>query len=843
MENPQIINDRHKIEGFDILEKLALNFSGLWIKNHALFQIWEALDRDLWELTRNPWAILQVVPRDKLEKILQDPAIKTIIKEVQEEYETLNKSPSWFQKTHQKSPLKQLAYFCMEFMLGEALPIYSGGLGNVAGDQLKAASDLGVPVTGIGILYQQGYFRQTIGVNGEQEAFYPFNSPSQLPIRPLRKANGEWVRLEVKLPGWPVWIRAWEVSVGRLRLILLDSNDLANYPPHRGITSELYGGGPEMRLKQELILGICGWRVLKEIGIKPDVCHLNEGHAAFATLERAADYMKEYGVPFETAFKATRSGNLFTTHTAVEAGFDRFSPDLIKQYLERYAQHELGISIDDLLALGRVNPKDQNEPFNMAYLAIHGSGAVNAVSCLHGKVSQKLFEPLFPRWPEPEVPIGYVTNGVHMASWCSREAGNLWIKHCGETLREKDPEEFKKDFSTVTDKEIWDLRNVGRKKLIEYSRPRIGRLAEARGRPHEYVEMVKHLFDPNTLTLGFARRFATYKRPDLLLYDPDRLLRILKNPTRPVQLLLAGKAHPADKPGQALIKKWAQFILRPEARAHIIFLSDYDYVITQYLVQGVDVWINNPRRPWEACGTSGMKVLVNGGLNLSELDGWWNEAYEPDVGWALGDGKEHGDDPAVDHQEAEDLYDIIENQIVPEFYNRNEEGLPTAWISRIRASMSKLTPEFNANRAVRDYTDKYYVPLAKRLHERNEDTSFSTRFINWQNSLKQHWPHMRFGELKVDNTGKDLIFEVTLYFGELDPEMTQVELFASNGDFEAPSLIKMNQVKQLAGCPQNYLYRAVISATRPATDYTPRVVSKFDGAQVPLESSYILWQR
>ena len=395
------------IEGFDSLAELALNMRSMW--NHATDGVWRRLDFELWELTHNPWVVLQTASRDRIASLLGDPIFRKTIDDLIQTRKHANNAPAWFQRNHPASPLTCVAYFSMEFMLGEALPIYSGGLGNVAGDQLKAASDLGVPVVGVGLLYQQGYFRQVIGKDGEQQALFPYNDPGQLPITPLRQENGEWLRLEITLPGYSVWLRAWEVQVGRVKLYLLDSNDAANFPAYRGITSELYGGGPEMRLKQELILGIGGWRLLAALGIRPEVCHLNEGHAAFAVLERARHFMEETGQPFKVALAATRAGNLFTTHTAVAAGFDRFTPALIEQHLGNYAEKRLGISIHDLLALGRENANDRSESFNMAYLAIRGSGAVNGVSRLHGTVSRHLFEPLFRHWPTGEVPVGYLS--------------------------------------------------------------------------------------------------------------------------------------------------------------------------------------------------------------------------------------------------------------------------------------------------------------------------------------------------------------------------------------------------------------------------------------------------
>jgi glycogen phosphorylase len=831
-----------EIEGFDSLAELALDMRWSW--NHATDKVWRQLDPELWEITHNPWVVLQTVSRDQIARVLADPVFRKNVDGLVEVSRQAAKAPAWFQQNYPQGSLTCAAYFSMEFMLSEALPIYSGGLGNVAGDQLKAASDLGVPVVGVGLLYQQGYFRQVIDKNGAQQALFPYNDPGQLPITPLRHPNGEWLRLEISLPGYSVWLRAWQVQVGRVKLYLLDSNDAANFPAHRGITSELYGGGPELRLKQELLLGIGGWRLLRALGIQPEVCHLNEGHAAFAVLERARNFMEEAGQPFEVALAVTRAGNLFTTHTAVAAGFDRFPPALIEQYLGGYAQQKLSITVHDLLALGRQDPTDSTEPLNMAYLAIRGSGAVNGVSRLHGKVSRRLFLPLFPRWPEDEIPIGHVTNGVHMPTWDSAPADDLWTESCGKDRWLGTTETLEQDIRRVPDAKLWQFRTAASKSLVEYARERLSLDLAAAGAPAAEVEAAKHLFDPNALTLGFARRFATYKRPNLLLHDPQRLLRLLTNPQRPVQLIIAGKAHPADQAGQALIREWTHFIRRPEVRPHAIFLSDYDMLLTEHLVQGVDVWINTPRRPWEASGTSGMKVLVNGGINLSELDGWWAEAYTPEVGWALGDGREHGDDPAWDAAEADALYDLLEHEVIPEFYTRDENGIPTAWVKRMRESMAHLTPRFSANRAVREYTEQYYLPAAATYRKRDADKGAGGKaVVNWEKTLKQKWDTLRFGEVKVQTNATQHIFEVEVYLNDLDPNAVRVELYADGINGSNPIRQAMARVQPPAGEPRGGIYRASVSATRLATDYTARIIPHFEGVAVPLEDARILWQR
>ena len=823
--------------GNDSLSELALDLHWSW--NHSTDQVWRQLDPRLWDLTHNPWVVLQTASREQIERVMGDAGFRKNVDDLVEAGRQAAKAPAWFQKNHADAPLKQIAYFSMEFMLSEALPIYSGGLGNVAGDQLKAASNLGVPVIGVGLLYQQGYFRQMIDRNGAQQALFPYNDPGQLPITPVRQSNGEWLRLEVALPGYSVWLRIWQVQVGRVKLYLLDTNDAANYPAYRSITSELYGGGPELRLRQEMVLGIGGWRMLRALGIQPEVCHLNEGHAAFAVLERARSFMEDNGQPFHVALAATRPGNLFTTHTAVEAGFDRFHPALIEQYLSRYAQQKLGISLHDLLALGRQNPNDSSEDFNMAYLATRGSGAVNGVSRLHGKVSRHIFLPLFQRWPEAEVPIGHVTNGIHIPTWDSAQADDLWTEACGKDRWMGTTENLGDGIRRVPDGRLWQFRNEARKSLVEYARERLSLQLAVSGSSAEAVEGAKHVFNPDVLTLGFARRFATYKRPNLLLHDRQRLLRILTNAERPVQIIIAGKAHPEDYSGQAMIQEWIQFIRQPETRPHAVFIGDYDMLLTERMVQGVDVWINTPRRPREACGTSGMKILANGGIHLSELDGWWAEAYSPEVGWALGDGQEHSDDAGVDAIEADALYRLLEQEVVPEFYTRDQSGVPTAWVKRMRESMAQLAPRFSASRAVQEYTERYYLPAAAAYRERSANKGAAGReVLDWQQAMDSKWGSVHFGHLQVETNAEQHVFEVEVFWNDLDPKAARVELYADGINGGDPERVEMKADGSRGG-----VYRAGVSTARPAGDYTARVIPWRDKAAVPLESGHILWQR
>jgi len=837
LNDPKAPSDWFKVDGVDALIELALNLHWSW--NHAADDLWKTLDKDLWETTQNPWVILRTVSRERIKAALGTPEFRQKLDSLLQQNRDSYRADAWFQQMHPGTALTTVAYFSMEFMLSEALPIYSGGLGNVAGDQLKAASELGVPVVGVGLLYGQGYFRQDFDSEGRQQALYPVNDPGQLPIRPLRQPNGEWLRLQIQLPGSKIWIRCWEVSVGRAKLYLLDTNDFANTAAHRGITSELYGGDAEMRLKQEIVLGIGGWRLLRAVGLAPEVCHLNEGHAAFAVLERARSYMEDHKKPFDLAMNITRAGNVFTTHTAVSAGFDRFEPGLIRTYLNHYAVDELDVSVDDLLAMGRQNPEDNSEPFNMAYLAVRGSGKINGVSKLHGKVSREIFQNLFPRWPREEVPIGSVTNGVHVPTWDSADADALWTSACG-AKRWRGDRPVQDDVRQISDERLWKLRAAGRKGLIERMRKRYQcQLASEGADP----SIAAGIFDEKVLTLGFARRFATYKRPNLLLRDTERLVRLLSNPQCPVQLILAGKAHPQDLPGQDLIRQWKNFIERPEVNRRVVFLNDYDMMLGQKLVQGIDLWINTPRRPWEACGTSGMKVLVNGGLNLSELDGWWAEAYSPEVGWAIGDGQERGDDPEWDAKEADTLYDLLEAEVIPEFYARDTFGMPIRWLGKIRESMARLTPEFSATRAIREYTENHYLPAASRYRDRAaDDGAVGSSLLEWKKNIDRHWNTVRFVSMRIDTHDGLHFFQADVASEYLTPDHFRVELYADSTQGLCASLEVMTISGPSPNSPGSFTYAAQISATHPVSDFTARIVPYHLNALVPLEAGQIVWQ-
>jgi starch phosphorylase len=823
------------------LATLAIDLHWSW--HHGTDELWQTVDPDLWEATANPWLIIESVSDQRMQELANDPSFLKALEQQLAAREEHFDAETWFSSEYDGKFSDQIAYFSMEFGLSEALPIYSGGLGVLAGDYLKTACDLDVPLIGVGLLYQQGYFRQVLDANGEQIEFYPYNDPTMLPVVPLRDDNGAWVHVTIDLPGRPLRLRTWYGQVGRRTLLLLDSNDPLNEPGDRGITSELYGGGSEMRLQQEIVLGVGGWRLLEELGMHSNVCHLNEGHAAFALLERARYFMQVSGQSFQLALRATRAGNLFTTHTPVEAGIDQFSPDLFSLYFYEYAV-ELGVEVKELLALGRVDASQQDAPFNMAYLAIRGSGAVNGVSQLHSAVSRRIFQPLFPRWSQEQVPVGHVTNAVHVPSWDSIAADTLWTQACGKARWRGDLKTNEDELRKLPDEALWALRTQCRQQMISFIRQRLKRQYRGRGAARQWIQECCEILDPDVLTLGFARRFAEYKRTNLLLHDPERFIKLLTNRDRPVQLVIAGKAHPQDAKGKQMLHAWLQFIALPEVRGRVVFVEDYDLVVAEQLTQGVDVWINTPRRPWEASGTSGMKVLVNGGLNLSELDGWWAEAYTPEVGWALGDRQEHADTQSWDAAEAEQLYRLLEQEVVPCFYQRNDKGLPHGWIDRMRESMASLTTQYSTNRMLREYMQSYYVPLADAYRRRiADDNALAVDLEQWYTHLAQHWHRIHFGEVMSQQANGQHHFMVPVYLDELRPETIQVQLYADATEQNESVCQPLERGELLSGTNNAYVFLGSVAENRPASDYTPRIVPRHPEASVPLEANFILWYR
>jgi starch phosphorylase len=824
--------------GLEPLTELALDVHWTW--SHAGDALWRPLDPALWERTRNPWVILQNTPQAELEAIARDPGWQRKLATGIDERRAYLAEPGWFAHSHPDAPLEAVAYFSMEFGLGEAFPLYAGGLGILAGDYLKTASDLGLPVVGVGLLYQEGYFRQLVDASGQQREAYPYNNPIDLPIQPVIDASGAWLIVELPLPGRILHLRVWQANVGRVRLYLLDSNDLRNGPADRGITGKLYAGGAEMRLTQAVTLGIGGWMMLERLGIAADVCHLNEGHSAFAVLERARCHARRSGLSFEEAWWATRAGNVFTTHTPVAAGFDVFPAGLVQQYFRDW-QDGLGVSARDFLALGRRPGAGDDEPFNMAYLALRGCARSNGVSRLHGAVSRRLFADLYPRWPEGEVPIGHVTNGVHVPSWDSPAADRLWTRACGKRRWRGGVGDLSEAVGCIDDETAWGLAAERRQALVGFTRERVAWQLAQRGAAAQSVADAARLLDPNVLTLGFARRFAEYKRPNLLLHEPQRLARLLLDAQRPVQIIVAGKAHPDDAPGKALVAEWLAFVNQPALRHRAVFLEDYDMALAQELVQGVDVWINTPRRPWEACGTSGMKVLANGGLNLSTLDGWWAEAYAPEVGWAIGDG---ADSPAQDETDALALYRLLEQQVVPLFYDRDARGIPVAWVARMRASIAQLAPVFSSNRMQQQYVEQLYLPAAAQWRRRSAEQGRLARALQaWHAQVSASWHEVHFGRPGVVQQGDQWHFDLPLYLGDVPADAVKVELCADALPGGEPVRLPMARGEAIVGATNGHLYSASAPASRPQQHFTARVTACHPEAITPAECPLIAWQR
>jgi len=819
------------------LGQLSLDLRWTWC--HGADSLWAMLDGELWERTRNPWLVLQNTPKSRLESLAVDSRFLAELGRVQRDCDEYVGGRTQWEDIRPPGFEGPIAYFSMEFGITEVLPIYSGGLGVLAGDHLKTASDLGVPIVGIGLLYQEGYFRQMLDAHGRQIELYPANLPHTLPVSAVRGADGQRLVVPVELPGRTLRLLVWQAQVGRVPLYLLDSNDPLNSPADRGITGQLYGGGKENRLTQEIALGIGGWRLLQALKLEPAVCHLNEGHAALVTLERARTFMQRHKVGFWPALWATRAGNVFTTHTPVAAAFDTFPVELLAQYGRDYAD-ELGLPPEQLLALGRLRG-DPGEPFNMAFLAARTCGRINAVSRLHGEVSRRIFQDLYPRWPRAEVPIGHVTNGVHMPSWDSAHADRLWTAACGKTRWLGGTTALGQGISAVPDDQLWEMRAASRRDLVEYARRRLaGQLAQ-RGASRKLLARSHEVLDPNVLTLGFARRFTEYKRPSMLLRDAERLARLLTNPTRPVQIIVAGKSHPHDEQGKGYIGQWSEFARRDDVRTRAVFLEDYDIALASRLVQGVDVWINTPRRAWEACGTSGMKVLVNGGLNLSELDGWWAEAYTPEVGWGVNGGAEIGG-PADDEREAQLLYRLLEEEVVPEFYRRDANGLPRQWIARLRASMTQLTPQFSTNRMLLEYVREHYLPAATEYAQRCANGAAVAQSLwQWERQIRHRWHEVHAGNLEVAQEGDGLTFSLPVYLGDLPSDAVAAQLYAEAAADQPSALVPMQPVGPVPGAINGVMFRAHVATPRPAADFTARLVPHHPHAKVPLETNRIRW--
>lgn len=729
------------------LRELALNLWWTW--DREALDLFRHLDAGLWDKTyHNPVAMLGQISQEQLDAASKNSMFLARLEVIHRKFKEYHKTSSWFETNHNDDTLHnlQIAYFSMEFGLTECMPLYSGGLGVLAGDHLKSTSYLGLPFVGVGLLYQHGYFRQTLTADGWQLADYPTNDFYNMPIQPEQRADGSPLLIEVAYPEGTVFAKVWRAQVGRVPLYLLDTNIPENQREElRNITDYLYGGDERLRIKQEILLGIGGYRALAELGIQPTVCHMNEGHAAFLAIERIRQLRQRTGIRFEEACEATKAGNIFTTHTPVPAGIDWFPPDLVNYYFS-HSYDELGVSAETFLGLGRANPMHTNSEFSPALLALRLSAMRNGVSQLHGHVSREMWKNLWQGIPVHEIPINAITNGIHTRSWVSNDMQSLFDRYLGpHWIVELTNQAVWTQISNIPDPELWRIHERRRERLITFARQRQEEKHALSGtivsRTQEAENTAIKVLNSAVLTIGFARRFATYKRATLLFQDVDRLDEILNHPERPVQLIFAGKAHPHDYEGKLLIQRIARIAAEPRFYHKIVFIENYDICVGRYLVEGVDVWLNNPLRPNEASGTSGMKAAANGALNLSIADGWWAEANHLGGGWTIDTEPTSDDAKSKDKTHANAIYERLEKEIVPLFYHRNPvDDVPYEWVARMKSAMQNLAPIFNTKRMVTEYAEQLYFPTHRRWLRLNKNRAKgSIALAHWKDHIREHW--------------------------------------------------------------------------------------------------------
>lgn len=769
------------------LMKIANNL--WWVWNFEAIDLFRRIDVDLWrEVGHNPINFLGALSQRALDRAAESESFVAHMHRVENELERHMTRVSWYDQNSKNIDNQVIAYYSAEFGIHECLPVYSGGLGVLAGDHLKSASELGIPLYGMGLLYRLGYFRQYLNLDGWQQERYPETDFYNIPINPVMDKSGSHLTISVEYPGRMIYARVWEVLIGKIKLFLLDTNIESNSIEDRTITDQLYGGDTEMRIKQEIMLGIGGVRAFRAMGINVTVYHMNEGHAAFLAIERIRLEMKEHGMTFSEALSYVTASNLFTTHTPVPAGNDRFLPEMIDKYFTDIYT-ELGIDSDTFMALGRENPFDKKEEFCMTVLAIKSAFGCNGVSKLHGDVSRKMWNRVWPQLPAHEVPIGHITNGIQTLSWTSDEMMRLFNRYLGpDWIDNPTSKEIWKGIDNIPDSELWRCRERLRERLVSFSRKRLHNQLLARGVPKKQAVVASSVLDSEALTIGFARRFATYKRATLLFRDMDRLFNILSSQKRPVQIVFSGKAHPKDALGKEFIKEIIHTSRDEKLRKKIVFLEDYDINVARYIVQGVDIWLNNPIRPKEASGTSGMKVVANGGINVSILDGWWDEAYNSNNGWAIGSGEIYDDQNYQDEVESLSLYNLLEEEIIPLFYSRADDGLPEAWLAKIKESMKSIIPEFNTNRMVKDYTEKYYhqahVNYTGYLKEK---LKISKELSAWKDNIKKVWSDANVIEMQIEDdstvtVGSVLRVSAKVNLGKISQDDVLVELYFGSVD-------------------------------------------------------------
>ena len=830
------------------LESLAYNLRWAW--DPDMVELFRRIDRDMWEkVYHNPVQLLGQVSQQRLQQLSEDLGFLAHLKRTTEALHAFLEGETWYRRTYNNTKNMQVAYFSAEFGLTESLPIYSGGLGVLAGDHLKSASTLGLPFIGIGLLYQHGYFNQYLTNDGWQQEDYRENDYYNMPVRLMQNDQGKDITISVMYPDGEATIRIWRVMVGRIPLFLLDTNLESNAPSLREITGQLYGGDGEMRIRQEILLGIGGIRALDALGLRPSVCHMNEGHSAFLGLERIHQVMVEDQTDFEHAREQTMAGNIFTTHTPVPAGHDVFPVSLMEKYFKPYAQN-IGLSFPAFLELGQ-ETLNTSDGFNMTALAFRLSSFRNGVSKLHGKVSRAMWQSLWPNVPQDEVPINHITNGVHIASHISSQMRSLQDNYLGpRRLEEPQDQSVWQHINDIPPEELWRVHERRRERLVAFARRRLREQLRRESASPVEIARADEVLNPSALTIGFARRFATYKRATLLFHDIDRLARLLNNEAFPVQVIFAGKAHPRDHAGKELIQAIYRLTQRENLHHRVVFIENYDMCVARYLVQGVDIWLNNPMRPMEASGTSGMKALANGALNLSVLDGWWAEAYQVDVGWAIGQGEEYADHAYQNQIEASAIYNILEKEAVPLFYERGVDNLPRGWIARMKNAMRLLCPIFNTHRMVMEYAEKFYLPAHERACALTAKKGIRAKMLSdWKRQIRQAWPQVRIINIASKSISRSQVGDIIevqtrITLGYLTPQDVKVELYYgplnASGNIQQGSVLPMQYEKIDHDGTQIYAGKLAFHASG-RQGYTIRVHPSHPDQNTPFDLGLITW--
>jgi starch phosphorylase len=850
----------------DILKDLDVIARNMfWTWNPEFIELFKRIDSNLWLASgHNPVRMLGSVSQAKLDELASNQGFLGQLQRANEKLKSYLDRPTWYEKAISKCDNPAIAYFCAEFGVHECLPIYAGGLGILAGDHLKSASDLGVPLVGIGLLYQKGYFRQYLNIDGLQQEVYAENDFFNMPIELVRKEDGLPLTISVDYPDRCVIAQVWFVSVGRVKLYLLDTNVQANSPIDRMITSSLYGGDQELRIRQEIMLGIGGLKALTAMDIKPTVCHMNEGHAAFMALERIRELRAAENMTFDEAVEATSAGNVFTIHTPVKAGLDEFRMELMDKYFGNYFP-KLGINRKRFLGLGRMLPDDDSEPFKMPILALRLSSYTNGVSQLHGEISRGIWGSLWPGIPRNEVPITSITNGIHIKNWISDEIDSLYEKYLGLNWADEAMDKsLWKSVDQIPDEEFWLVHQRCKEQLIVFARNRLKAQMQRRGTYHTELNHAEEVLDPEALTIGFARRFTSYKRGNLLLKDPERLTKLLTDQDRPFQIIFAGKAHPKDADGKEIIRQIVHFANQNNIRRRVVFLEDYNIDIARYLVRGVDVWLNNPRRPMEASGTSGMKAAMNGVLNMSTPDGWWCEGYTQDGGWVIGIEESYENDDYQDLVESQAIYDMLENEVIPLFYTRSLDNLPRAWIRRVKNSIKWIAPQFNTHRMVAEYTQRFYNPAAAKWRYLTEQACARAKaFSGWKSDFRKAWPEFAVKDvvMEVSNgngneklnpkqpqlkIGSKLLIKALVKLGRISPNDVSVELYhgpVDNGEnIQNGSVVRMDYEKTTGQDGEHWFVGSMPCRTTGQHGVAVRVLPRHADLANPYEMGLILWE-